>query len=139
MPKIIDEVEILNTIVCEDVRQEISGKWSILGTFSGDIIVPVLPTNIKLALYMESNVTKPYKGPMNLRMRLDNDVILEAPGRMDSKVGITVMPIPQFVIGVDHPGRLTVEVGTDDRWFEVSAKKLILGKMKDGNVVLPDA
>lgn len=139
MIEVQDGIKIGNAIVCEDVRAEAGGKWSILGVFSGDIITAELPANIRLAVYMESHVSKPYKGPLNVRFRLDDNVLLEAQGNLDSQNGITVMPVPQLILGVERPGRLAIEIGRGDKWTEVAAKNVLLGTVKDGNFISSSA
>jgi hypothetical protein len=42
-----------NVVVCEDIRQEVHGKWSLMGVFSGDIVVPDFPAQIQIAFYVE--------------------------------------------------------------------------------------
>jgi hypothetical protein len=42
-----------NVIVCEDIRDEMNGKKSLMGVFSGDIVVPSMPAVVRLAVYVE--------------------------------------------------------------------------------------
>lgn len=42
-----------NVIMCEDVREEARNKKSLLGVFSGDILVASMPALIPLAFYVE--------------------------------------------------------------------------------------
>jgi hypothetical protein len=42
-----------SVIVCEDIREEINGKKSLMGVFSGDIVVQSMPAVIRFAVYVE--------------------------------------------------------------------------------------
>jgi hypothetical protein len=42
-----------NASMCEDVRDEVGNKKSLMGVFSGDVVVPVFPARIRLAFYAE--------------------------------------------------------------------------------------
>lgn len=53
MPKIGD-FDIKTTILCDDVRQESgTGKYILIGVFTGDILVREFPAQVQLALYIE--------------------------------------------------------------------------------------
>lgn len=42
-----------NVVVCEDVRDEVGNKRSLMGVFSGDITVQQFPAIVQLAVYLE--------------------------------------------------------------------------------------
>ena len=42
-----------NIIVCEDVREELGNKKSLMGVFGGDIVVLEFPVTLQLAFYIE--------------------------------------------------------------------------------------
>jgi len=42
-----------NVIVCDDIREEVGGKHSLMGVFGGDIVLNELPGSIFLAFYMQ--------------------------------------------------------------------------------------
>jgi hypothetical protein len=42
-----------NVILCEDIRDEVGGKRSLMGVFGGDIVVASLPAQIQIAVYIE--------------------------------------------------------------------------------------
>lgn len=39
-------------IVCEDIRDEIGNKKSLMGVMPGDILVPTFPATIKIAFFL---------------------------------------------------------------------------------------
>lgn len=42
-----------NVSMCEDVREEVGNKKSLMGVFSGDVVVQELPARLKIAFYAE--------------------------------------------------------------------------------------
>src|SRR5688500_4908101 len=42
-----------NAILCEDVREELRNKKSLMGVFAGDVLVDKFPAQIRFALYVE--------------------------------------------------------------------------------------
>ena len=42
-----------NALVCEDVRPELGGKHSLLGVYSGDILVPEFKNFLRATIYIE--------------------------------------------------------------------------------------
>jgi len=138
MVEVLEGVVIRTVIFCEDVRQEAGNKWSVLGVFSADVIVGVVPAAVRLSLYIESEVSQPYKGPLDLRLRLENEEILVANGQLDAQPGITVLPVPQMVVGIPRGGMLHVDMGiAPDKWVEIGAKRVLVGIFKDGVLTAP--
>jgi len=56
--RVIDGIRIGNVLACEFVRTEAENKFSILGAFSGDVLVPELPARFLIAFYIEVFFTK---------------------------------------------------------------------------------
>jgi hypothetical protein len=42
-----------NVIFCEDIRDEVGNKKSLMGAIAGDVFVPAFPATIKIAIYFE--------------------------------------------------------------------------------------
>jgi hypothetical protein len=42
-----------NVILCEDIRDEVGNKKSLMGVFSGDIVVQGFPAQVQFAIYLE--------------------------------------------------------------------------------------
>jgi hypothetical protein len=42
-----------NAIVCENIRQELHGKHSLIGVFSGDILINTFDVMLQVAVYIE--------------------------------------------------------------------------------------
>jgi hypothetical protein len=119
-----------NVIVCEDVREEIGGKKSLIGVFPGDILVPQFPITLQLALYFEY---KPEKigSSTTLEFRLMQDDTEMAKGRAVTQLGITdeiaAVILPRGLAGFDHPCKfrlLVSENGAPE--IEVVSKRIAI-------------
>lgn len=40
-------------VICEDVRQEVTGKHTLIGVFGGDMILSRLPLNLRIAWWLQ--------------------------------------------------------------------------------------
>ena len=68
---------IISALICEDIRQEASGKFSLAGVLSSALDIAALPGNAMLGLYAE--VRFPELGPVESQFRIvdssDNELI----------------------------------------------------------------
>src|SRR5437016_351670 len=74
-----------NVIACEDVREEVGNKKSLMGVYGGDIIVSEIPAQIWLAFYIE-------KLPSEPGMAEELAVEIKQNEKIAGKVGIHVDP-----------------------------------------------
>ena len=51
--------KFVNVIACEDVREEIRNKKSLMGVFGGDIVVEEIPAHIWISFYIEKVPEQP--------------------------------------------------------------------------------
>ena len=73
------------TLFCDDIRQEIGGKFSYIGVYSGGLFVPTFPITLpKLCLAM-SAVTPADKPFQKLSFRVLKDEELLAEGMLDEE------------------------------------------------------
>lgn len=71
----------LHTIYCDDVRLEVGNKQSLMGIYTGDLIVPAFPIALpKLCLVVNlvTPIDKPLK-ELTLRVTKDNETLIEVP------------------------------------------------------------
>lgn len=63
----------VHAVFCDDIRQEMGGKVSLMGCFQGDLLVPFLPVALpKLCVFV--TVSTPVKRPLkSLRIRIMQD------------------------------------------------------------------
>jgi hypothetical protein len=81
----------VHAIFCEDIRQEMGGKVSLMGCFQGDLLVPFLPVALpKLCVFV--TVSTPVKRPLKaLKIRIMQDDVELA--SLDVPEGATTVPI----------------------------------------------
>jgi hypothetical protein len=60
-----------NAILCDDIRNERGNKHSLMGVFSGDLVVAKLPAQVYLALYFEHVSEKAGELDVALKLWLD--------------------------------------------------------------------
>ena len=59
-----------NIILCEDIRTEVGNKLSLMGIFSGDVVVTEIPATIHLAVYMQYIASPEETGELSFEFRL---------------------------------------------------------------------
>lgn len=70
--------EIVNALVCEDVRREVNGKEILIGVYGNAIVVPSFPVDLNLMFWFQARAPQ---GDHELRLRIANmsdAVFLEA-------------------------------------------------------------
>jgi hypothetical protein len=98
-----------------------------LGVFPGGILIPHLPANLRLAIYLEATLTEDYKGPIFLRMLCNDAEVMQIKGELDSKVGGVALPLASFIAGFTQPGRIDIEVSLDGAsWAHLLSRDLIV-------------
>lgn len=58
----------VSVIVCDDIRQEISGKKILIGVYSEDVIVQSLPTTLTLCFWIQVFRKNSYAGNAKIRV-----------------------------------------------------------------------
>src|SRR5580704_8644394 len=107
-----DGITIINGLICEEVRPEPNGKWALLGVFSGDIVVPEVPAFVRMAVYFEAQLTKPYEGKMLVRFRLDDAQSLLVVGSVvATAVGPMNFPVPAVMVPFQQAGIIHIDMG----------------------------
>jgi hypothetical protein len=62
-------------ILCEDIRDEVGNKKSLMGVMTGDILVPAFPATLQIALFMEYRPSVPNELNASFEFRLlQNDL-----------------------------------------------------------------
>ena len=119
-------------VFCEDIREEKSGKFTLVGVFGGDIIVPSFPATVRAAFFLA--VRSNLEGDRILRVRLMlNGVQLgEATSAVkfvpNAMVGQII--IPPGLFNAADPGAISVEMSDDGtNWTDVITKKLMAGTL----------
>ncbi len=127
--KVGDFWEVRAVIPCDDVREESNNKRSIMGVYSGDIVVPRFPAAFRITAYLEALVIKQVTRKLPIRVLLGEQKILEIEGQLDaSQQGVMAMGLPHFLVSATEPSTLKIEVSADEgAWIELLSKKIIQG------------
>ncbi|WP_175551258.1 DUF6941 family protein [Sphingobium sp. YR657] len=122
------EPKIVAAILCEMTRPELNNKVSIIGAYSGDVVVQSFPATFPLSSYFEVSEVDAGAHQLNIKM--------EAPG-FRSEVsaelevfggGIAALPMPMMMLAVSEPGDLTIQIKFDDgEWHTALARKILQG------------
>src|SRR5271166_2125054 len=119
-----------NVILCEDIRDEVGRKKSLMGVMAGDILVPNFPTTIKIAVYMEYQTgdnDEQEKLSIEFRLLLQDDVEL-AKGGMTSNVPVGeaitfVLPQALMTVEKENAFRMVVSINKSPE-REILSKKI---------------
>lgn len=64
-------IKVLTFLLADDIRQEQNGKSIIIGVYSGDVLVSRFPADLKVAIWLEIEITdKSMKPTMDLELRM---------------------------------------------------------------------
>ena len=120
-----------NVIVCEDVREELGGKRSLMGVFPGDIVVPQFPAKLRVSIYIEYIGDETESGDLSLGFRflMDDVEVAKGVGTMPvlpNHVGLLI--VPNGVISTANAAAfrilVTLNGGPEE---ELVSKKILLG------------
>jgi hypothetical protein len=71
----------INTIFCDDIRQEMGNKQSLMGVYQSDLLVPNIPaTLLKLCIVItiSTPIDQPFK-KLVIKVTKDDELLMEAP------------------------------------------------------------
>lgn len=111
-----------NVLLCDEIRQEKSEKYILIGVYTHGLIVPVMPAKIRLSLYLAVEFSEIGAQDIVIDVR-HND----SHARIEVQVGVnldgvpTAIPTPPFPMTFEEPGELIVSIGRDqETLFEVA-------------------
>lgn len=118
-----------NVIICDDVRREPNGKEILIGVYSGDILVPEVPTGLLLFVWINILANEPIDAKGKIRVQLPgsakNAIEIDASFGAKNKGDVASVTIPNLPIQIDKEGILKVSWRIDDgRWKELISKKI---------------
>jgi hypothetical protein len=70
---IIGDIEILDVITCDDVRQEHNGKELLIGVYAGEIVVPEPNAVIETTFWVRFRSSKPGKVQLEFKVTDPDD------------------------------------------------------------------
>lgn len=115
-----------NAILCEDVRQEKSNKYILIGVYAGDILTESLPADLPLCIYIDGRIRTGGQHTLFLR--------LSGPGEGSGVIGVTLsseeggtvaVATPRIDVHMEHFGTFRVEVSDDrETWVTLIEKQV---------------
>lgn len=103
-----------NVVLCEYVGQGSNNKHILVNTYSGNIIVGSLPSDLTFGLYAE--LLQPPGHPIDkieVAMSMGGEVFMRGVGLLPAAHEASVFIIPLFQISVKQPGNLEVVFSAD--------------------------
>ncbi|HTE42429.1 MAG TPA: hypothetical protein VK629_16525, partial [Steroidobacteraceae bacterium] len=124
-----ETLSVVSAILCEDVREEVSNKHTLVGVITGDILVGVFPGNIRVAAYIELAATKVGVHRFNLRFSYAGKNPLEMEGQINVLApGLSAVALQMFTFKAIEAGTLTISVSTiEGSWIELIAREVRIG------------
>jgi hypothetical protein len=119
-------------VLCEFITRDISNKHSLIGVFSGDIIVSEMPATLRLALYLEVFPSSTGLHEISLKFNLGGKTIAEATAQSDvqEKEKPIILVLFPVDIGVDQDTVLTLEAATTgNKSTTIIEKKIYKGEV----------
>jgi hypothetical protein len=125
-------------ITCEDVRDEVGNKKSLIGVFSGDITVPSFPAMVRVAFYLEYAPDKNENEVVNFVFRLLLDDVELGKGTgilpiVGAQIGI--IGIPQAFLALEKETRIrmliSINGGAEE---EVVSKRVFQGTVTSSTI-----
>lgn len=118
-----------NVILCDHAIIGQGNKHSLIGVFSGDLLIESFPANLSFGLFVELLDTGPSLPAVTISLQLGD----KAFGRLTANFGGTleegapgVVVIPLVTIGVDQPTTLEVTAKAEGYATTILLKKKIL-------------
>lgn len=133
-------IKIVNAIICDDVRKEITNKFIIIGVYSNDIVFPSFPSNANLSLYSDIFIRKQGDFTLNVRILLDGKMIIgaEVQAQNNKPEQLTSLILPPMTMSFPNECTLSFEISHDNKtWIRLASRRVIKGKTVSVVNVLP--
>lgn len=122
----------INVIVCEDVRDEVGNKKSLMGVFSGDVIAAEFPANLQIAFYLDYlQDTLSAGDKIRVELEVNGSTIMGAEIVLNASQEVSSIIIPRAIIGFETEGTFVLNVSVNDgKRLEVLRKKVKAGAVQ---------
>ena len=137
------QVTVVDCILCEDIRQELGGKFSVMGIYNDDLIVPgdpVWPMVLRHYVFVRLR-NFPNQGTMNVTVSSGEETIVEA--KVDIQVtgngDIVAVPLPMH-LQLKQFAKLVTRLSFTDASNENLGQyecSLVIREPRQGDVNLP--
>lgn len=134
-------MRIHNFTICDQVRQENTGKFFIIGAYSNEITFGQLPAQFELSVWMliEAETLGHHKFAFRGSMPQTQGEIFNIDGGMDIIDTTIWTPLGFGVVSlIGQPGTLVLEAKLDDGdWFELRTVRIKRGILTAPQTVMP--
>ena len=111
----------VEAIVCDDIRQEQSGKYILVGVYTGVIIPAAMPVTLPLAIFLRLPLLTEGSHGVKFDFGTQNQVAVQ--GDLELQVGNpalgTYLALGPFSVSISEPGFLKLGVEIDGESCEV--------------------
>jgi hypothetical protein len=117
-------------LLCEDIRNELGNKRTLVGVFSGDIIVEKFPATLSLAAYFEYLPATIGEQRIDFLIRYDDAKLFDFGGvlSIEEPTKVVVLTLPRLNVTLAQAGELKIEVAIPPS----SPETLLLKKVQTG-------
>lgn len=118
-----------NIIACEDVRDEVGNKKSLMGVFSGDILVSEFPATIHMAFYLDYIQKETSPGDnVQLELKANNERMVRVEVQLNTGQPINSIILPRAVVVFEKECVLTMQASiSGGKQVEIMRKKIQKG------------
>jgi hypothetical protein len=134
------KLKIKSLIICDDVREERSGKEILIGVYAGAIVFPKFPARLpKLVFRIDVQILKKGVGPFIMQIRdQKDDLKLEVKGELPHQwpgdSGIFLFEVSP--VDINEPAWMYVWAGFDDEMEKIGG--IELREANDTDLKLPN-
>lgn len=125
-------VEIVTVLICDDVRKEVTNKDILIGVYTADIVIPVFPAWINLAVWMEAIPKQTGDHKMVFRLGTSNRPRAELHMllRVNDLKGPMGMALPGMQHLIEEETEFVLELQEGTEWRVLKRKKIIKGEVR---------
>lgn len=106
--------KVVNAIACEHLVQGQGNKYTIINTYSGDILVAEFPARIPLSFFIELKPSKIGKFPIHLKISVGRKVAVQGLAEALFEEGkMAIIAMPDGVMLFENPATLKVSIGAE--------------------------
>jgi hypothetical protein len=92
-----------SVIVCDDIREEIGNKKSLMGILAGDILTASMPANVQIAFYIDYLPTDDGNDQISFQLLQDETEIAKGRLEVDAKrTRHASLIVPKALIRFEH-------------------------------------
>ena len=117
------DVEAKGVILCDDIRQEQSGKYIIIGVYSAGVLVTQMPATLRLSLYTTLKFSEAGRFDLTILAEFkDSKAMIKVAMDVKDTDLLTAVPTPPLPITFSEPGDLLVSVGLSEDTMKEAAR-----------------